>query len=114
MTPLARMLEGSPYQQYLYGYPHKTAYRPFAAPKPLGPLWAGEDAQALFLYVHVPFCEMRCGFCNLFTAAGPTPNVVGAYLDTLTKEVAAVRAATVKNITSSPSSAPPHVAKWVP
>ncbi len=93
MTSLARMLEGSPYQQYLYGYPHKTAYRAFAEPKPLGPLWAGEDAKALFLYVHVPFCEMRCGFCNLFTAAGPAPNVVGAYLDTLEKEVRAVKAA---------------------
>ena len=43
------MLAGSPYQQYLYGYPHKTAYRSFEAPKPLGPLWAGEDAKALFL-----------------------------------------------------------------
>ena len=26
-------------------------------------------ADALFLYLHVPFCEMRCGFCNLFTRA---------------------------------------------
>ena len=26
---------------------------------------------ALSLYLHIPFCEMRCGFCNLFTRAGP-------------------------------------------
>ena len=28
-----------------------------------------EPRDALFLYVHLPFCEMRCGFCNLFTRA---------------------------------------------
>ena len=30
-----------------------------------------ERRDALFLYLHVPFCEMRCGFCNLFTRANP-------------------------------------------
>ena len=85
------MLEGSPYQQYLYGYPHKTAYRPFEKPIPLEQVWSGEDTRALFLYVHVPFCEMRCGFCNLFTAAGPTADVVTHYLDTLEREVRAVK-----------------------
>lgn len=93
MTKLRDMLAGSPYQQYLYGYPHKTAYRRFEQPKPLQELWAEEDARALYLYLHVPFCEMRCGFCNLFTAAGPTANVVTAYLGTLEQEVAAVKAA---------------------
>ncbi len=52
---------------YAYGYPHKTAYRPLQPPLPLRELWQREDQRALFLYVHVPFCEMRCGFCNLFT-----------------------------------------------
>ena len=93
MSRLRTRLEGSPYQQYLYGYPHKTAYRPFAKPIPLEELWAGEDTRALFLYVHVPFCEMRCGFCNLFTAAGPAAGVVTHYLDTLEREVRAVKGA---------------------
>lgn len=93
MTRLRTMLEGSPYQQYLYGYPHKTAYRAFETPRPLEQVWSGEDTRALFLYVHVPFCEMRCGFCNLFTAAGPTADVVTHYLDTLEREVRAVKAA---------------------
>ncbi len=91
MTKLRTMLEGSPYQQYLYGYPHKTAYRPFSRPLPLRDVWSGEDTRALFLYVHVPFCEMRCGFCNLFTAAGPTADVVTHYLDALEREVRAVK-----------------------
>ena len=35
-------------------------------------VWARASAtDALFLYLHVPFCEMRCGFCNLFTLSRP-------------------------------------------
>ncbi|MBS1153164.1 MAG: coproporphyrinogen oxidase family protein [Myxococcaceae bacterium] len=93
MSRLQQLLAGSPYQQYLYGYPHKTAYRRLEQPRPLGQVWSGEDKAALFLYVHVPFCEMRCGFCNLFTAAGPTADGVTRYLDTLEREVRAVKAA---------------------
>ncbi len=85
------MLEGSPYQQYLYGYPHKTAYRALETPVPLEQVWSAEDTRALFLYVHVPFCEMRCGFCNLFTAAGPTADGVSKYLDALEREALAVK-----------------------
>ena len=29
------------------------------------------DRESLFLYLHVPFCEVRCGFCNLFTPRDP-------------------------------------------
>ena len=65
------MLDGSPYQGYLYAYPHKTAYRPLRPRPALRDVWAGEPRDALFLYLHVPFCEMRCGFCNLFTRANP-------------------------------------------
>jgi coproporphyrinogen III oxidase-like Fe-S oxidoreductase len=54
----------SPYQGYLYAYPHKTAYRPLE-PKPrLADVWRDEPTDALFLYVHLPYCEMRCGFCK--------------------------------------------------
>ena len=59
-----------PYQGYLYAYPHKSAYRTFRPYRPLADLWQDEDRSALFLYVHVPFCGARCGFCNLFTVAG--------------------------------------------
>ncbi|HYF65157.1 MAG TPA: STM4012 family radical SAM protein, partial [Herpetosiphonaceae bacterium] len=43
--------------------------------------------------LHVPFCEMRCGFCNLFTTANPDFDLVGAYLDALERQAAAVGAA---------------------
>ena len=60
----------SPYRSYVYAYPHKTAYRPLPGRPLLRELWAGEPQHALSLYLHVPFCEVRCGFCNLFTRIG--------------------------------------------
>ena len=39
-------------------------------------VWAAEPRDALFLYLHVPFCAMRCGFCNLFTTANPKDDLV--------------------------------------
>ncbi len=64
------LLEGSPYRAYTYSYPHKTAHGPLEPARPLRQVWAEQDRSALFLYLHVPFCEMRCGFCNLFTTTG--------------------------------------------
>jgi oxygen-independent coproporphyrinogen-3 oxidase len=64
------MAEGG-YDGYAYAYPHKTAYRPLDPAVPLDQAWQQEDKRNLFLYVHLPFCEMRCGFCNLFTTVQP-------------------------------------------
>ncbi|MGI8334268.1 STM4012 family radical SAM protein [Actinomadura scrupuli] len=82
-----------PYQGYVYAYPHKTAYRPLQPMPPLGDVWAGEDRSALFLYLHVPFCEMRCGFCNLFTRTGAPEELTTTYLDALDRQAETVRQA---------------------
>jgi len=92
LAELHPVLSGSPYAGYVYAYPHKTAYRAFA-PRPLSEVWAGESRDALFLYVHVPFCTMRCGFCNLFTTAVPNADLVTSYLAALRRQAEAVRAA---------------------
>ncbi|WDZ82615.1 STM4012 family radical SAM protein [Micromonospora cathayae] len=84
-------LDGSPYQGYLYAYPHKTAYRPLRPRPALREVWAGQPRDALFLYLHVPFCEMRCGFCNLFTRANPPAEQVRAYLGQLRRQAGRVR-----------------------
>jgi oxygen-independent coproporphyrinogen-3 oxidase len=93
MSQLPPALAGTPYVAYAYAYPHKTAYRPFATPVPLRELWAGEGRDALFLYLHVPFCEMRCGFCNLFTTVNPKDDLATRYLQALGRQVAQVREA---------------------
>lgn len=74
------------YQAYSYSYPHKTAYREFSSPVSLRDLWSGEKRDALFLYLHIPFCEMRCGFCNLFTTTNPDISFESAYLDALERQ----------------------------
>lgn len=80
-----------PYQHYVYAYPHKTAYRALAGRPALKDLWAAEPKDALSLYLHIPFCEVRCGFCNLFTRIGAPDGLTGAYLDALERQATAVR-----------------------
>ncbi|MFJ1925006.1 MULTISPECIES: STM4012 family radical SAM protein [unclassified Streptomyces] len=84
-----------PYQSYVYAYPHKTAYEPLGrlpGGRPaLKELWAGESKDALSLYLHIPFCEVRCGFCNLFTRVGAPGELTTRYLDALDRQAAAVR-----------------------
>ncbi len=86
-------LAGTRYASYVYAYPHKTAYRRIEPALPLGPLWATERRDSLFLYLHVPFCEQRCGFCNLFTQPVPEADRIAAYLDTLDRQATVVRRA---------------------
>ncbi|MFG3196807.1 STM4012 family radical SAM protein [Streptomyces sp. NPDC048208] len=83
----------APYQSYVYAYPHKTAYRKLTDRPRLSELWADEPKDALSLYLHIPFCEVRCGFCNLFTRIGAPDGLTDAYLDALERQAGAVREA---------------------
>lgn len=80
-----------PLVSYAYSYPHKSSYRPFIPAVPLADAWRDEDRCRLALYVHIPFCEMRCGFCNLFTQSQPATNQVTDYLKTLARQMRVVR-----------------------
>ncbi|MFJ3788803.1 STM4012 family radical SAM protein [Kitasatospora sp. NPDC090091] len=84
---------GTPYRQYVYAYPHQKAYRALADGPLLSEVWAGERLDALSLYVHVPFCEMRCGFCNLFTRTGAPERITEAWLGTLERQARVTREA---------------------
>ena len=81
-----------PFTAYTYSYPHKTAYRSLG-PFSLADLWADENRDSLFLYLHVPFCEFRCGFCNLFTHARPEQGLSTRYLVALRRQAETVREA---------------------
>lgn len=87
------LLEQSLYQSYTYAYPHKTAYRTLEPAVWLRDVWANEARDALFLYIHIPFCEMRCGFCNLFTTVNAPQSLERAYLQTLERQALRVREA---------------------
>jgi len=79
-----------PFSAYTYSYPHKTAYRALS-PMTLDDLWRDENQKSLFLYLHVPFCEFRCGFCNLFTHAQPEKGLSTRYLAALKRQAESVR-----------------------
>jgi oxygen-independent coproporphyrinogen-3 oxidase len=90
MDSLEELINGPIYSAYSYSYPHKTAYRTLDEPVALNPLWQTENLDSLFLYVHVPFCEMRCGFCNLFTLVRPHESLPDLYLDALERQIKAL------------------------
>ncbi len=87
---LAARLAAEPYSAYSYSYPHKLAYQPLAQAQPLHALWLPEKRDALFLYIHIPFCEMRCGFCNLFTLAKPDAALPDRYVAKVLAQMAVV------------------------
>lgn len=95
---LENKLNQSPYIAYSYSYPHKTAYRKLSKPISLDEVWQKEKLDSLFLYFHVPFCEMRCGFCNLFTTTNPKGSFESDFLSTLEKQASQV-ANVLKNAT---------------
>jgi oxygen-independent coproporphyrinogen III oxidase len=77
------------YCAYTYAYPHKSAYRRFEQPVPLTQLWQPESRQDLTLYVHIPFCHYRCGFCNLFALGAPKAALVQDFLISLERQIKA-------------------------
>ncbi|ULL16871.1 coproporphyrinogen III oxidase family protein [Paenibacillus sp. H1-7] len=75
-----------PYRSYLYSYPHKTSYRELETKLALSELWGKELAETFFLYMHIPFCGARCGFCNLFTLPDKRADVHAEYVDALERQ----------------------------
>lgn len=77
----------NPYIQYMYSYPHKTAYGPLMG------ISLADYAHALQgpghgLYLHIPFCETKCGYCNLFSVTGQDSGAVDQYLDAVDRQLA--------------------------
>ncbi len=57
------------YIQYMYSYPHKTAYRALENVN-LRDYFFNLEGEGHSLYLHLPFCESKCGYCNLFSVTG--------------------------------------------
>lgn len=68
------------YIQYMYSYPHKTAYRSLEGVdlKDYGEYLKGKGHG---LYLHIPFCQTKCGYCNLFSVTGQSREDMDRYLD---------------------------------
>lgn len=76
----------SRYIQYMYSYPHKTAYGPLKDIRLTSylPLLSGSKPS---LYLHLPFCESKCGYCNLFSVTGQAIKEVDQYLDAVERQL---------------------------
>ena len=74
------------YTQYMYSYPHKTAYRKLTD-------IVFEDYKQYLqgrensLYFHIPFCESKCGYCNLFSVVGQKMEDTDRYLDAMEEQI---------------------------
>ncbi|MBS5282622.1 MAG: STM4012 family radical SAM protein [Clostridiales bacterium] len=73
------------YTQYMYSYPHKTAYRPLVGVN-LKDHLSCLSGKGQSLYLHLPFCETKCGYCNLFSVTGQSPETIDRYLDSLRRQ----------------------------
>ncbi len=76
----------NPYIQYMYSYPHKTAYGPLMG------VYLKDYADRLSdsensLYFHIPFCKNKCGYCNLFSVVGQDEAFMEKYVDAMERQV---------------------------
>ena len=74
------------YVQYMYSYPHKTAYRPLENVS-LRDYFFNLEGEGHSLYLHLPFCESKCGYCNLFSVTGCNGVQMGDYVDAVLRQM---------------------------
>lgn len=74
------------YIQYMYSYPHKTAYRPLENIS-LKDYFFNLEGEGHSLYLHLPFCESKCGYCNLFSVSGCNKIQMDEYLDAVLRQL---------------------------
>lgn len=77
----------NPYLQYMYSYPHKTAYRPMPSLS-LADYFPKLEGSGNGLYLHIPFCQTKCGYCNLFSVTGSSSQDVDDYLTAVERQIA--------------------------
>ncbi len=90
MLPLSTLnditLIDNPYRQYMYAYPHKRAYRNFDKVD-IRQYLHHLTGNPNHLYIHLPFCQTKCGFCNLFSITGKNSSYIDKYLDTIERQL---------------------------
>jgi oxygen-independent coproporphyrinogen-3 oxidase len=97
---MTRAWDGLGGSHTLVTYPPLDALSPIS-PEPILPSLC--DIRSVHLYVHIPFCEMSCGFCPYETRVISDPNAhVGNYLLALREEMNVIgeglRNATVRSL----------------
>lgn len=71
-----------------YMYPPKTSYSADVHPVVVENAIAALSGTVVSVYVHVPFCNMKCNFCSLFTTSVLGDAALSTYVDSLKREIA--------------------------
>ncbi|MCI3269661.1 coproporphyrinogen-III oxidase family protein [Streptomyces cylindrosporus] len=86
-------VEGEAIPPFVYTYPPRSAYRPLSMPRSAQAIWATDldytPENDLNLYLHMPFCRYKCGFCNLYTITSTSHSLYDAYVDAVCQELSA-------------------------
>ncbi len=84
---LKSQIKNGEWTGYVTYYPHKRAYRDI---ENLDLKKAWQDVDMLNIYVHIPFCEHKCTYCNLFSTVLPKVNMKSClekYVDKVLEEI---------------------------
>ncbi len=84
---LKNEIKKSVWTGFVHTYPHKKAYRPLETLN-MSEVWA--NVNQLNLYVHIPFCDRKCSYCNLFSTVlnqAEKEKVYDEYVNKLLEEI---------------------------
>jgi oxygen-independent coproporphyrinogen III oxidase len=81
----ARRLEQHEAPTYVYTYPFKGAYRLVQGNDLVAKAWEATSGP-LNVYIHIPYCEMKCSFCHLFTTTQHGDGTFARYVSALKQE----------------------------
>lgn len=76
---------------YVYTYPPKGAYQAWDNWEAAVQHWTAVSGQ-INVYIHIPFCDMKCYFCDLFTVTKEKLDVIERYLNALHREITMMQA----------------------
>ena len=70
-----------------YMYPPKSSFGPATRPVDITDELAMAAQELCGIYIHIPFCGVKCSFCSLFTTPGSTEGSIDVYVDHLVQEI---------------------------
>lgn len=70
------------YTQYMYSYPHKRTYE-FTKRLDINSYKNSFIDKVMSLYIHIPFCKAKCGYCNLFSITNVKADDYKLYIEAI-------------------------------
>src|SRR5271154_1822913 len=90
-STLSQLIEGGAIPPFVYCYPPRSAYRPLEERWSVDRIWeidrSNSLTQDLNVYIHVPFCRYKCGFCNLYTVLCTDEQSYDDYVNAVCREL---------------------------